>query len=102
MYALGWALCAPVFITIKSYCIRCYAGDYKSFDMGIDALILEKLCYCLVYIGYVKTHEFRLDQFIWGAITGVLYMIGKQLGCIAYSEGPGGPINTLLMTQSLY
>jgi hypothetical protein len=29
-------------------------------------------------------------------------MFGKQLGCMAYGEGPGGPINTILMTQALY
>jgi len=87
-----------VFITLKSYTIRVYASDYKSFDMGVDGLILEYLCYSLIYGAYLQLNGFNFDQLLYGTIVGVLNMFGKQMTCIAYSEGPGGPINTILMT----
>ena len=58
LFALGWAILCPVWITIKSYAIRKYATDYNSFDMGIDGLIFEYLCYSLFYIVYVKHNGF--------------------------------------------
>lgn len=102
LYALGWAVLAPVFITVKSFAIRLYASDYKSFDMGVDGLLLEKLCYVLLYVAYLKQNDFVLTDFLWGSLTGLMYMAAKQSACIAYGQGPGGPINTLLMTQSIY
>ena len=35
-------------------------------------------------------------------LVGFLMLIGKQSICIAYDEGPGGPVNTMLSTQSIY
>jgi hypothetical protein len=102
LISLGFGVLVPVFITIKCYFIRKYAEGYKSVDMGIDALIFEKLCYCLLYVGYVRDHGFDVKQFVYGTIVGVLYLLGKLFACIAYDEGPGGPVNTIMMTQSLY
>ena len=35
--------------TGKALVVRKFASTYKSWDLGIDALILEKLCYTVMY-----------------------------------------------------
>ena len=90
--------------TIKGFSIRVFANDYKSWDLGIDALILEQFCYVLMYIYYIYgvPTAFNLDEFLWGHVVSVLYLIGKQSLAVAYAEGPGGPVGALVATQCLY
>jgi drug/metabolite transporter (DMT)-like permease len=54
LMALGFATLAPVFITVKSYCIRLFADEYNSFDMGIDGLIFEHLSYSIIFVVYIQ------------------------------------------------
>ena len=90
--------------TTKAYFIRVYASEYRPFDLGVDALILEKLCYVIMYLVYIYGlgNQFVLSEFLWGCFISIMYMITKQNQVIAYSEGPGGPVNAMIVTQSLY
>ena len=91
--------------TIKAYVIRVYATDYRPWDLGIDALILEQLCYLLMYFYYIFGMEgksFIWKEFLWGCAVSIFFLIGKQTLCVAYAEGPGGPVNAIIITQSLY
>ena len=47
--AMLYGVMAPAFFTVKAYSIRKYP-DYKAWDLGIDALIFEYLCYCMMYL----------------------------------------------------
>ena len=98
IYAILWGLVTPFFYTTKAYCIRVYCGNYKAWDLGIDALIFESLCYTIMYVVYIYYNGFVLSEFLYGQLISVLQLIGTQALCIAYSEGPGGPINTILIT----
>ena len=46
--AIAFGIAAPAFFTIKAYSIRKYP-NYKAWDLGIDSLIFEYLCYCIMY-----------------------------------------------------
>lgn len=90
--------------TIKNYVIRVFAIDYKPWDLGIDSLIVDLLCYVFMYIYYIfgVPTPFSLEEFLWGCVVSFLFLIGQQSLNLAYAEGPGGPVNALVMTQSLY
>ena len=102
--ALLFGLIPAFCYTIKAYAIRVFATDYKPWDLGLDSLILEQLCYVFMYLYYIfgVPTDFSLDEFFWGCVVSVLFLIGKQALCVAYAEGPGGPVNALVITQSLY
>jgi drug/metabolite transporter (DMT)-like permease len=42
-----------------------------------------------------------LEDFLYGQLIGVLYLIGKLTLTLAYAFGPGGPVNTLSTSQSI-
>ena len=92
----------PVFYTMKAYYIRVYCREYKTWDLGVDSLIFEQLCYTLMYIAYVLMKGFSLYELAIGQVVSILFLIGKQSITIAYGEGPGGPVNAILLTQSIY
>ena len=46
--AIAFGIAAPAFFTVKAYSIRKYP-NYKAWDLGIDSLIFEYLCYCIMY-----------------------------------------------------
>ena len=46
-------ICTPALFTIKAFCIRRYP-QYSPWDLGVDALILEHLCYVCMYISYIS------------------------------------------------
>jgi hypothetical protein len=102
IYAIIWGLISPVFYTIKAYIIRMYCANYKAWDLGIDGLIFESLCYTIMYLVYIYYEGFVLSEFVYGQIISILFFVGKQSLTIAYAEGPGGPVNTIVITQSLY
>jgi hypothetical protein len=79
-----------------------YCADYKAWDLGIDGLIFESLCYTIMYLVYIYYEGFVLSEFVYGQIISILFFVGKQSLTIAYAEGPGGPVNTIVITQSLY
>jgi len=47
-------------------------------------------------------HDFVYSQFLWGCLVSLLFLVGKQSLCVAFAEGPGGPVNAIVITQSLY
>ena len=100
--ALGIGMLTPFCYTFKAFAIRKFCANYKAWDVGIDALIFEHLAYCIMYIGYLTYAPWRWEEFIYGQIVGLFYLVGKQTPTMAYSEGPGGPVNTIVITQSFY
>ena len=91
-------LCIPLTYTFKAYAIRKYCTNYKSWDVGIDSLICEHLCYCCMYICYLTYTPWNWKEFWYGQLVGILYLYGKQSLTMAYAEGPGGPVNTIVIT----
>ena len=100
--AIVIGLCTPVFYTAKAWIIRKYCKDYKSWDLGVDALIFEYTCYTIMYGFYLSYTPFSEVEWWYGCLISILFLIGKQTLCIAYAEGPGGPVNTIVITQSFY
>ena len=93
--ALVYGILAPVFFTIKAYSIRRYP-NYKPIDLGIDSLIFEYACYVCMYFAYLGlVGPFDMQDFIYGQIIGILFLVGKFTLTLAYAEGLGGPVNTL-------
>lgn len=66
IYAIFWGLMCPIFYTIKAWCIRKYATEYEYWDLGVDAVIFEQLCYCLMYGVYIYDQGFNLNEFLYG------------------------------------
>ena len=52
-----------------------------------------------MYIYYIfgMHNPFNTMDFVWGCVLSFLYLIAKQSLCIAYAEGPGGPVNALVI-----
>ena len=65
--------------TVKAYAIRMFAMDYAAWDLGLDSLILEQLCYVFMYLYYIfgVPTPFSLDEFLWGCVVSILFLIGK-------------------------
>ena len=51
-----------------------------------------------MYICYLTYTPFIFKEFGYGILVGLCFLIGKQLLILAYAEGPGGPVNTIIMT----
>lgn len=80
---------------MKAFAIRSYP-EYKAFDLGIDSLILENTCYVIMYTVYVVSYAgFNMEDFLYGELVGILFLVGKMCLVMAYATGPGGPVNTL-------
>ena len=45
--------------------------------------------YIVYYVGW------NTEDFIYGQLVGLLFLVGKMCLVMAYSTGPGGPVNTL-------
>jgi len=97
LIAMIYGVTAPSFFTIKAYAIRKY-DSYKAWDLGIDALIFEYICYVIMYAVYVSISGFDLEDFFYGQVIGILFLVGKLTLTLAYAEGPGGPVGTLAVT----
>ena len=39
---------------------------------------------------------FVMQDLLYGQVTGILYLLGKLWLTLAYSDGLGGPVNTLM------
>ena len=102
VYAIFWGLMCPIFYTVKAYIIRKYSQEYEYWDLGVDALIFEQLCYCLMYGVYIYDKGWNLEEFLYGQLISLLFLVGKQTLTVAYATGPGGPVNSLVITNSLY
>ena len=100
--AILLGLLCPMFYAGKAFIIRKYLRDYPVWDCGIDSLFMEHLCYCIMFAFYHTDHPFILKEVLYGCLISVLFVIGKQTLTIAYARGPGGPVNTIIITQSLY
>jgi len=86
---------SPGLYTLKAFAIRSYP-EYKAFDLGIDSLIFENFCYIIMYFIYVFYYAgFVMEDFLYGQLVGILFLIGKMCLVMAYATGPGGPVNTL-------
>ena len=55
-----------------------------------------------MYVAAVINYGFSSADLLWGSVVGVLLMTGKQSITLAYDEGPGGVVNTMLCTMSIY
>ena len=55
-----------------------------------------------MYIAYLSYTPFSWIEFGYGQLIGVLFLVGKQALTLAYAKGPGGPVNAIITTQSLY
>ena len=93
--ALMYGVAAPAFFTIKAYSIRKYP-NYRTWDLAIDSLLFEYLCYVLMYIIWIRMAGFNMTDFIYGQIVGILFLLGKLWLTLAYADGLGGPVNTLM------
>ena len=93
---------APGLYTIKAYVIRTAVGVYKSWDLGVDAIFFEHICYTVMWAASVQAYGFHAPDLFWGSVAGILLACGKQSICLAYDEGPGGVVNTVLCTMSIY
>lgn len=102
IFAILLGLAAPALYTVKAYVIRTCSADYNPWDLGIDALVFEKLCYTIMYLAAIHFYGYKNTDLFWGSIVGVLLATGKQSICLAYDEGPGGVVNTMLCTMSIY
>ena len=95
-------LVAPGLYTIKAYVIRVAVGAYRSWDLGVDAILIEHICYTIMCIASIQIYGLDSSDLFWGSVAGLLHACGKQSICIAYDEGPGGVVNTVLCTMSIY
>lgn len=102
IFAIVIGLVSPLFYTFKSYVIRAYCEQYVPWDLGIDALVCEHGCYCIMYGFYLSYTPFLWREWWYGCLISILFLVGKQALTLAYAEGPGGPVNTITITQSFY
>jgi len=54
VWALVWGLITPVWFTVKAFYIRKFEGKYKSWDIGIDAILFESIFYCILLVVYLN------------------------------------------------
>ena len=87
-----------MFYTFKAYLIRLYSQNYLYWDLGVDSLIFEHICYSLMFTAFVYLNGFVMVDFSYGCLISILFLIGKQTLTIAYAEGPGGPVNTIIVS----
>jgi len=56
-----------------------------------------------MYVFYLYgVADFDLHQFLWGQLTSFLLLASKQAMTLAYGQGPGGPVNSIVSTSSIY
>lgn len=55
-----------------------------------------------MYLGAIKAYGYSSSDLLWGSVVGVLLATGKQSITLAYEEGPGGVVSTMLCTMSIY
>ena len=98
IYAIMLGLLAPIFFTIKGFAVRKWAQHYDSVDLGIDAQLAENLCYSCMFFAYLSHYEFSWSDLAYGCVVSIFLVVAKTILVVAYAEGPGGPINTILNT----
>lgn len=91
-------LLCPLLYTFKAFAIRKWCNNYKAWDVGVDALICQHVVFCFMFIAYLTYTPWRWEEFIYGQIVGVMYLIGMQSLTLAYAEGPGGPVSTIIVS----
>lgn len=96
--AMGLGIICPIGYTFSAFSIRKFCKNYTTWDLGIDALICEHSCYCCMYVAYLTYSPWRWEEFIYGQLVGILFLVGKQTLIMAYAEGPGGPVNTIIIS----
>ena len=67
----------------------------------MDASIIENVCYVAMYLSFISKKGFVMEDFLYGQVVGIMYVIGKLSLTLAYAHGPGGPVNTLSTVQSI-
>ena len=73
-----WGVINPLLITFRALFIRLYSEEYKGWDLGIDSIILESLCYCIMYFIYIfYIGAFDLYELLWGQLAAVFLIITK-------------------------
>ena len=104
IYAVIMGLTAPFIWTFKAYYIRrnLQRKDFPILDLSLDQNFFYGLFSSLVFFIYLSQHDFEMNVFIEGQITGVFFGLGTVFTMGAYDSGPGGPINALICTQIIY
>ena len=103
--AIACALAAPCFWTVKAYYIRLAEARYNfnvtqvTIDAGFLNALIQLTCLFIVLSTYV---EFDRATLIQGSITAVLFQISSFCLAFAFQTGPGGPVNSLICTQTIY
>ena len=76
--------------------------NFNLFDLAIDSQIYQNLVATCLYIAYIAQFEFDAGEFLEGSIIAIFYILGDICLALSYRYGPGGPINALLGTQTIY
>lgn len=95
---------APFFWTTKMLYLRLSEDRYNFnlFDLAIDSQIYQNLVASVLYVAYVAQFEFSASEFFQGSIVAVFFILGDIFRSMSFRYGPGGPINALVGTQTIY
>ena len=96
--AIAFGMMAPACFTVKAIFLRLSYKKYnfKTWDLGIDGQLIEHAIHTLTYISYIYYNDFILQEFVEGQVSSVLFLFGSQFCSLAFSIGPGGPVNALI------
>ena len=104
MLSVIFAMIVPVFLTGKILYLR-LSEDFYSFnlfDLAIDAQIYQYMVSTILYLIYITQNEFRVNELLEGSIAGIFLLLGDLFRCLAFRNGPGGPIAALCSTLIIY
>ena len=54
------------------------------------------------YTNKVNNPPVTTVDFLWGSLVGLIQILAQLSLTLAYAHGPGGPVNALASTQSLF
>lgn len=102
--AILMAVTAPVCWTFKSYCARkaFKKDEYVPVDLSLDQMFFASAFSMVTFVIYCMSYEITANLVIEGSIAGLLFIVGSFCTMSAISQGPGGPINSLICTQIIY
>jgi len=75
---------------------------YHVWDLAIDYQILQHIIMTVAFVWYCSSVEVTGNEYFHGAVSSVLFLVGSQLCQLAYAAGPGGPVNSIICTQTIY
>mmetsp|Transcript_22104 Transcript_22104/g.27190 ORF Transcript_22104/g.27190 Transcript_22104/m.27190 type:complete len:98 (+) Transcript_22104:534-827(+) len=64
--AVTFGILAPLFWTTKAYFLRLTIWNnwFRTWDMGIDHMIFQALMQTVIYVAYLCSHDFIMNEFI--------------------------------------